>query len=205
MAPSRTERCHLPSNTALTPCHRLKVAQLVVEEGWPISEVAARSQVSCPTVKRSLLLVGRPQRPPRFGWRRAHTRTSRPRPRNRPGAPHCSCAKRLPHEPLGPDEGRPEVEYPEQAQRVGRFFRTFPVAVPEVDGPNCHNRQIAWRQDIRGHRRAPAQHPEYGGGGDGGQSSTDPSSIHFAASFPRDQNCPKVPLGAASIGQGRLH
>lgn len=40
------------ANAALTPRHRLKVAQLVVEEGWPISEVAARFQVSWPTVKR---------------------------------------------------------------------------------------------------------------------------------------------------------
>src|SRR5690606_15274281 len=39
-------------NAALTPRHRLKVAQLVVEEGWPISEAAARFQVSWPTVKR---------------------------------------------------------------------------------------------------------------------------------------------------------
>src|SRR5699024_5793926 len=40
------------SNAALTPRHRLKVARLVVEERWPISEVAARFQVSWPTVKR---------------------------------------------------------------------------------------------------------------------------------------------------------
>ena len=39
-------------NAALTPRHRLKVARLVVDEGWPISEVAARFQVSWPTVKR---------------------------------------------------------------------------------------------------------------------------------------------------------
>lgn len=39
-------------NAALTPRHRLKVAQLVVDHGWPISEVAARFQVSWPTVKR---------------------------------------------------------------------------------------------------------------------------------------------------------
>jgi transposase-like protein len=32
--------------------HRLKVAQLVVDQGYPISEVAARFQVSWPTVKR---------------------------------------------------------------------------------------------------------------------------------------------------------
>ena len=40
------------ANAALTPRHRLKVAQLVVDQGWPISEVAARFQVSWPTVKR---------------------------------------------------------------------------------------------------------------------------------------------------------
>lgn len=39
------------SNAALTPRHRLKVA-LVADDGWPISEVAARFQVSWPTVKR---------------------------------------------------------------------------------------------------------------------------------------------------------
>lgn len=39
-------------NAALTPRHRLKVARLVVEDGWPISEIAARFQVSWPTVKR---------------------------------------------------------------------------------------------------------------------------------------------------------
>ena len=40
------------ANAALTPRHRLKVAQLVVDESWPVSEVAARFQVSWPTVKR---------------------------------------------------------------------------------------------------------------------------------------------------------
>ena len=40
------------ANAALTPRHRLKVARLVVEAGWPISEVAARFQVSWPTVRR---------------------------------------------------------------------------------------------------------------------------------------------------------
>ncbi|MDR7330482.1 IS481 family transposase [Corynebacterium guangdongense] len=39
-------------NAALTPKHRLKVAQLVVDDGWPIAEVAARFQCSWPTVKR---------------------------------------------------------------------------------------------------------------------------------------------------------
>ena len=40
------------ANAALTPRHRLKVAQLVIDQGYPISEVAARFQVSWPTVKR---------------------------------------------------------------------------------------------------------------------------------------------------------
>ena len=42
----------LHANAALTPRHRLIVGQLVVDQGWPISEVAARFQVSWPTVKR---------------------------------------------------------------------------------------------------------------------------------------------------------
>lgn len=40
------------ANAALTPRHRLIVGRLVVDEGWSISEVAARFQVSWPTVKR---------------------------------------------------------------------------------------------------------------------------------------------------------
>lgn len=40
------------ANAALTPRHRLIAGRLVVEDGWPISEVAARFQVSWPTVKR---------------------------------------------------------------------------------------------------------------------------------------------------------
>lgn len=40
------------ANAALTPRARLRVARLVVEDGYPISEVAARFQCSWPTVKR---------------------------------------------------------------------------------------------------------------------------------------------------------
>lgn len=40
------------ANAALTPRRRLIVARLVVEDGWPVSEVAAHFQVSWPTVKR---------------------------------------------------------------------------------------------------------------------------------------------------------
>jgi hypothetical protein len=40
------------ANAALTPRARLKVARLVIDHGVPISEVAARFQVSWPTVKR---------------------------------------------------------------------------------------------------------------------------------------------------------
>lgn len=38
--------------TALAPHHQLKVARLVVEDGWLNSDVEARIQVSAPTVKR---------------------------------------------------------------------------------------------------------------------------------------------------------
>lgn len=40
------------ANAALAPRHRFKATRLVVHEGWPISEVAARFQVTWPTVKR---------------------------------------------------------------------------------------------------------------------------------------------------------
>lgn len=40
------------AHAALTPRARLRVAQLVVDQGYPISEVAARFQCSWPTVKR---------------------------------------------------------------------------------------------------------------------------------------------------------
>ena len=40
------------TNSTLTPHHRSKVARLVVDDGWPISEVATHVQVSWPTVKR---------------------------------------------------------------------------------------------------------------------------------------------------------
>lgn len=40
------------ANAALTPRARLRVAQLVVDNGVPIAEVAARFQCSWPTVKR---------------------------------------------------------------------------------------------------------------------------------------------------------
>lgn len=40
------------ANAALTPRHRLKVARLVVDRKVPVREVAARFQVSWPTVKR---------------------------------------------------------------------------------------------------------------------------------------------------------
>lgn len=59
------------ANAALTPRHRLKVAHLVVDQGWRISEVAARFQVSWPTVKRWVdrYLAGEPMQ----------DRSSRPR------------------------------------------------------------------------------------------------------------------------------
>lgn len=40
------------ANAALIPRARLRVAQLVVDDGYLVSEVVARFQVSWPTVKR---------------------------------------------------------------------------------------------------------------------------------------------------------
>jgi transposase InsO family protein len=40
------------ANAALTPKARLKLARLVVDDGWPIARVAERFQVSWPTAKR---------------------------------------------------------------------------------------------------------------------------------------------------------
>ena len=59
------------ANAALTPRHRLIVGRLVVDDGWPISEVAARFQVFRPTVKRWVYryLSGEPM----------HDRSSRPK------------------------------------------------------------------------------------------------------------------------------
>lgn len=61
------------ANAALTPRARVRVARLVVEEGWPVSEVAARFQCSWPTVKRRVdrYRAGRPMT----------DRSSRPRSR----------------------------------------------------------------------------------------------------------------------------
>ncbi|MGI8336942.1 IS481 family transposase, partial [Actinomadura scrupuli] len=40
------------ANAALTPRARLRLARLIVEEGWPIARAAERYQVSWPTAKR---------------------------------------------------------------------------------------------------------------------------------------------------------
>jgi transposase InsO family protein len=40
------------ANAALTPLHRLKLARLVVDQGWPIARAAERYDVSWPTAKR---------------------------------------------------------------------------------------------------------------------------------------------------------
>lgn len=47
----RSEPAMAHANAALTPRHRLLVARMVVDDGWPIAEVAARFQISWPTVK----------------------------------------------------------------------------------------------------------------------------------------------------------
>jgi transposase InsO family protein len=40
------------ANAALTPIHRLRLARLVVDRGWPIARAAERFNVSWPTAKR---------------------------------------------------------------------------------------------------------------------------------------------------------
>ena len=40
------------ANAALTPRARLKLARLVVDQGWPIARAAERYDVSWPTAKR---------------------------------------------------------------------------------------------------------------------------------------------------------
>jgi transposase InsO family protein len=40
------------ANAALTPRHRLKLARLIVDDGWPVSHAAAAFQVSWPTANR---------------------------------------------------------------------------------------------------------------------------------------------------------
>jgi transposase InsO family protein len=42
----------LHANAALTPRHRLRLARLIVDEGWPIARAAEWFQVSWPTAKR---------------------------------------------------------------------------------------------------------------------------------------------------------
>jgi transposase InsO family protein len=40
------------ANAALTPRHRLRLARLIVDDGWPVSHAAAAFQVSWPTANR---------------------------------------------------------------------------------------------------------------------------------------------------------
>jgi transposase len=40
------------ANAALTPKARLKIARLIVDDGWPIARAAERFQCSWPTAKR---------------------------------------------------------------------------------------------------------------------------------------------------------
>ena len=41
-----------PVNAALTPRHRLRIAQLIVDDGWPVAHAAAFFHVAWPTAKR---------------------------------------------------------------------------------------------------------------------------------------------------------
>ena len=79
------------ANAALTPRARLRLARLIVEEGWPIARAAERYDVSWPTAKRwadryrELGAAGHGRSPPRV-------RTApRPGPRSRWSARSCTC------------------------------------------------------------------------------------------------------------------
>jgi transposase InsO family protein len=60
------------ANAALTPRARLKLARLVVDDGWPLARAAERFQVSWPTAKRWA------DRYRQFGAAGMHDRPSRP-------------------------------------------------------------------------------------------------------------------------------
>ena len=47
----RDSGCRTP-NAPLNERHRLKLARLIVEQGWPIARAAERYDVSLPTAKR---------------------------------------------------------------------------------------------------------------------------------------------------------
>ncbi len=40
------------ANAALTPRHRLRIARLIIDDGWPVSQAAAQFNVSWPTANR---------------------------------------------------------------------------------------------------------------------------------------------------------
>lgn len=61
------------ANAALTPRHRLRIARLIVDEGWPVAHAATFSHVAWPTAKR------RADRYRASGVDGVHDRSSRPR------------------------------------------------------------------------------------------------------------------------------
>jgi transposase-like protein len=136
-------------NAALTPRHRLRVARLVIEDGWPISEVAARFQVSWPTVKRwaDRYLAGEPMQ----------DRSSRPKsspnktsiedneavreptnaPEGRAGATRAPARHRPVHGPPHPHQ-RPRMNrlsYVDRAtgEAIRRYEHDHPGSLVHVD------------------------------------------------------------------------
>src|SRR3954451_21281024 len=52
-APTRPEEVLVShANAALTPRARLRLARLIVDDGWPVARAAERFQVAWPTAKR---------------------------------------------------------------------------------------------------------------------------------------------------------
>ena len=57
------------ANAALTPRARLRLARLIVDQGWPIARAAERYDVSWPTAKRWADLQVRPSSATGRRWR----------------------------------------------------------------------------------------------------------------------------------------
>ena len=79
------------ANAALTPRARLRLARLIVDQGWPVARAAERYDVSWPTAKRWADRY-RQLGPAGMGDRIAHARTTaRTGPRSRWSARSCTC------------------------------------------------------------------------------------------------------------------
>lgn len=75
---------------ALTPLARLRLARLIVDQGWPVARAAERYDVSWSTAKRCAeryAVMGQDG----MGDRSSRPHRSRPAPRHRWCARSCTC------------------------------------------------------------------------------------------------------------------